>query len=621
MPLEHPKAVDAEDAQHPTADENTSQVQFLKELLLQQTRRSEHLGQQAAARDWERWELLQLLRQKDEQLEFEEAAAAKQRVVLSSARAGARHYRAVCCLRAWRNHVQQLCAERALLRAKNKQAVARLRHAGSLLHLVLKHVLDRQLKSGMHRLWLHASTSMFAPEDLVETRQRERRKEDVSFFTPPKSGHGLRFSPVPSPRVPIPNSEAPTELPSCDMLQSTSGLRSSTSSGWHSAGIQETATRLFKPDMAAARLAIDLQTMLFQRLHWSLGQWRCKEASAACQLEERQCFESRFATLEQQAADQASWRSAAEECIREMTARSEKLERDRSLIRHELSAAQRQQQACSDQSQALRESLEQEEQLGELLRARLWALEQDGEQMFQEVETHKLISMEGEEHFEQQLAALDAERCELRASLQVVKSSQEAAVQQAANKVRKSLLEAWGRDRGKWAQEREKLTSTADRAAEEAKLALMAARSAEADASAKARYAAEADKVARAKLFGEENVCHRLAAELRERINQAESIEADLDRRLKHAKESELEDRGIGVPSSIQLQELDSYAELVDRLRSEVAHERSEREVSAKSLSELRKSYRMLLQRNADCDLRGLRESRGQCRMPASPVH
>ena len=69
---------------------------------------------------------------------------------------------------------------------------------------------------------------------------------------------------------------------------------------------------------------------------------------------------------------------------------------------HELSAAQRQQQACSDQSQAsgfskptspgtdhqpshqrpsgakaLRESLEQEEQLGELLRARLWALEQD----------------------------------------------------------------------------------------------------------------------------------------------------------------------------------------------------------------------------------------------------
>ena len=102
-----------------------------QELLLQQTRRSEHLGQQAAARDWERWELLQLrlatcscytsrvstlfgtrplvvtrslsqtvgcealgpgfrvmlqgllvysrLRQKDEQLEFEEAAAAKQR--------------------------------------------------------------------------------------------------------------------------------------------------------------------------------------------------------------------------------------------------------------------------------------------------------------------------------------------------------------------------------------------------------------------------------------------------------------------------------------------------------------------------------------------------------------
>ena len=69
-------------------------------------------------------------------------------------------------------------------------------------------------------------------------------------------------------------------------------------------------------------------------------------------LEERQCFESRFATLEQQAADQvgcvgslngmnfggkrwvpwdakASWRSAAEKRLREMTCRSEKLERDR----------------------------------------------------------------------------------------------------------------------------------------------------------------------------------------------------------------------------------------------------------------------------------------------------
>lgn len=32
--------------------------------------------------------------------------------VLSSARAGARHYRAVCCLRAWRNHVQQPLGKR-----------------------------------------------------------------------------------------------------------------------------------------------------------------------------------------------------------------------------------------------------------------------------------------------------------------------------------------------------------------------------------------------------------------------------------------------------------------------------------------------------------------------------
>ena len=33
-----------------------------------------------------------------------------------------------------------------------------------------------------------------------------------------------------------------------------------------------------------------------------------------------------------------------------------------------------------------------------------------------------------------------------------MQASQEAVAQQLANKVRRSLLEAWGRDRGKWVQ-------------------------------------------------------------------------------------------------------------------------------------------------------------------------
>lgn len=515
MPFEEsPKAAEQaeDDTQvHAVHAENSSQVQLLKDLLLQQTRRSEQLGKQAAARDWERWELLQLLRQKDEQLEFEETAAAKQRVVLNGARAGARHYRAVCCLRAWRSHVQQLCAERALLRAKNKQAVARLRHAGSLLHMVLKHVLNRQLKSGMNQLWLHATAMLAVPEALAE-----KRKDESGFFTPRRNIGTLQRIASPSwdasPLMRVAASEVSTEIPSRD-----GGLRSSSSSGWQGASV-DPVTRLFKPDaVAAARLVIHLQSMLAQRLFWSVGEWKRHRSKAqeASRLEEQQRLQNRF-IWEQHAAEQA---------------------------------------------------------------------------------------------------ALQAEHSELLISLEAAESSQEVAAQQAANKVRKSLLEAWGRDRGKWAQERAKLTAAAERAEEEAKLALLAAQSAEADA----RCAMEAEKVARAKLQGEENVCTQLAAELRERIKQAESIEADLEWRLQDAKAQ------AAAPSSPELQELDSYAELVERLRSEVAHERAERQASAKSLSALRSSYRLLLQRtSADGrdGVRGLRESlRGECRsMPTSFV-
>jgi len=146
--------------------EEAEEVELLKELLLQQTLRSEQLGQQAADRDWERWELLQLLRQKDEQLEYEETAASRQRAVLASARNSTKHYRAICALRAWRDHVQTLCAERALLRAKNKLQSGRVRHACSLFRVVLKHSLERKLGWGMQALWLHA-----ASEDLPTERR------------------------------------------------------------------------------------------------------------------------------------------------------------------------------------------------------------------------------------------------------------------------------------------------------------------------------------------------------------------------------------------------------------------------------------------------------------------
>merc|ERR1712217_294448 len=55
-------------------------------------------------------------------------------------------------------------------------------------------------------------------------------------------------------------------------------------------------------------------------------------------------------------------------------------------------------------------------------------------------------------------------------------------------------------------------------------------------------------------------------------------------------------------PPTPQLNELDAYAELVERLRAEVSRERAEREASANSLATLRGSYRLLLQRASVCN-------------------
>eukprot|EP00913_Durusdinium_trenchii_P016845 g15835.t1 len=454
-----------------SAAENSSEVQLLKELLLQQTRRSETLGRQdSPARDWERWELLQQLRQKDEQLEFEEIAATKQRVVLSTVRATARHYRAVCCLRAWRSHVQQLCAERALLRAKNRLALGRRRHASSLIHSVLKRVLERHLTSGLHALGVHRA-SFVSPE--IEKRTGLRCNQCLTVLC-------IRCSPM--RRMRLVSYASATEVPEPGF---------------------STPPKSSHPS----------------RVHW--------DPSPIPRMPGRAAYPSEVST---------------------------------------------------------------------------------------EIPSE---------------AALDSERADLESSLETVRLTQEAAAQ-APNKVRRSLLEAWGRDRGKWAQdwtgtsmfrddftmsketsnqtlclccntvERAALSAAADEAREEARMARWA------NAEAEANYA-EAAEVARAELRGEEHLCMQLAAQLRERIHQAESLEEALELKLEGAKATP-----DGAPSSSQLQELDSYAALVDRLRSEVAHERSEREASASSLATLRNSYRLLLQRTSnDCLREGSRACRG----------
>eukprot|EP00931_Biecheleriopsis_adriatica_P050756 TRINITY_DN29412_c0_g1_i1.p1 TRINITY_DN29412_c0_g1~~TRINITY_DN29412_c0_g1_i1.p1 ORF type:complete len:661 (-),score=196.65 TRINITY_DN29412_c0_g1_i1:83-2065(-) len=624
--------------------DDTTQVELLKELLLQQTRRSEHLGQQAAAKDWERWELLQLLRQKDEQLEYEASAASRQRAVLSSARSSTRHYRTVCCLRAWRDHVHQLCAERALLRAKNKLAVGRIRHAGSLLKVVLKHAVERQLGSALHSLWLNTASQDIGGADRQQASAEDTQEpqDDWVFSTPRRrsSPTKLRSSPLwdPSPQLPGQRqkcsregsssllagsmlSEVSTAAPPSALLERSGGVNSSSSSASVTAEScsygMSTMPATPQGAVAAARLAVALEGVLTRRRFWALSrlqrlgaQKAMEDAKLSDESErelhslERQGFERRCAELEQRANEEAQWREEAERRIKEMAACGESLERERLLLRRELAEVQRHEQVRREQAEALHESLEQEEQLGELLRARLWALEQDSEEMAGAVEAEKAMHMEGAVQLQEQLVAFGSERADLVAALQDAEASQEAAVQQAAEKVRRSLLEAWGRDRGQWAEERAELGAIAAAAEEEARMARYRAADAEADSAAKVRWAtAEAREVARAELRGEEQICSRLAAELRERIGQAEILEKGL---ASHMAETPEADGGISLPgtgfhgsqpSTPQLQQLDAYAEIVDELRSEVLQERAEREASASNLAALRGSYRLLLQR------------------------
>lgn len=640
-------------------DDDRQEVELLRELLLRQAQSHEQLGQEA---DRERFELLEVLRQKDEHLEYEENAACKLRAVLSSCRSSTKHYRGVCAFRAWREHVQSLCAERALLRARNKVSVGRVRNACGLLRLVLKHAVQRPLGGALQSLCLHAASFdatehslRSLPEEqtlgsqdvrnsgrgfktrsaqrvtLMQRRAASTKKKagleaeqglqdifggESGYSTPPRrasSGSRIRTSPAWA-QSPVPRgrnsaghsssqlagqlsgslrSDVSTALPSPSPLLQSGGAQSCSSSISIAA---ESALGTELPVVAASRLASILETAHMRQLYSCLSCWG-RKVSMQGQLQQR------YLKLEQQLAEQASWRKEAESRIREMTSCGESLELQRLELRRELSEANRQEHVSSEQAEALKTSLEQEEQLSELLKARLWALEQDHSEMANETEAERAANLKGALRDEEQISALAAEHARLSAALCQAEASKDAAAAQAAEKVRRSLLEAWGRDRNNWTEVRAELRSRVATAEDEARLAQHAAEKAEAELGARMRReAAQAREVARAELRGEELMCSSLAVELRERIAQAEMLEAGLECRLAEADGGAVQE-GAGSPdkrpSTPQLRELDTYAEFVDQLRSEVAQERAQRQASANSLATLRNSYRILLQRAA----------------------
>eukprot|EP00928_Gymnodinium_smaydae_P010920 TRINITY_DN14113_c0_g1_i1.p1 TRINITY_DN14113_c0_g1~~TRINITY_DN14113_c0_g1_i1.p1 ORF type:complete len:800 (+),score=149.40 TRINITY_DN14113_c0_g1_i1:138-2402(+) len=169
----------------------TAQADRLRGLVVEETQEVERLNAELRARDWERWQLLQLLREKDVQLASEASAASRHRSVLASARQVSRRWRLASSFRAWREDVRDACntrrVERTVLQAKRRLAASRISHSCDALRLTLRGAEQRQLGFAFRQLRLQmvssSSSSLAATPpsppisvgvEMIEARARAR---------------------------------------------------------------------------------------------------------------------------------------------------------------------------------------------------------------------------------------------------------------------------------------------------------------------------------------------------------------------------------------------------------------------------------------------------------------
>jgi len=100
----------------------------------------------------------------------------------------------------------------------------------------------------------------------------------------------------------------------------------------------------------------------------------------------------------------------------------------------------------------------------------------------------------------------------------------------------------------------------------------------------------------------EVEACEHTKAALEECLARVNNLQEELTSAEKYRSPatSSHQTRGLAVYATPQLDELDSYTQLVARLHAEIRWERAEREAADSSLSSLRSSYRLLLER-VDC--------------------
>jgi len=805
-------------------------------MLVEQAVHIEHLTQDMKARDFERWQLLQVLHQKDEQLSYEESAASRHRSVLAAARGMTCHYRVMCAFRAWRDDVQQEGMERVLMRARRRLATGRASHVCRMTRLVLKHAVSRQLKDGMHALWLHTKSSELVPDTgvceiacksslpetprgacesrdpacgssaiprsysdgqtnhraalqrvghsfLMESMGEEHSALATPFLASPMCSNKMQVVLEPSPCVkgprhcaPSPPSEASTCAPSsswqsanshtlptgpCAAAQmiialETSGLRCLfwALSRWQTFAqkgrmvqlevAREHATRVEATASVQMELAESQRTVARLSRHLSRTEDRLEESHqdaharvevlqarwdtleqethelekaeailvaelqdardnedravlgnmlAEQQLEQNRASEGAALRREQQASDQlrehilalqdrlfraeqdsecartqcfaseqllhdsqqscarlearlvrkAQWRGEAERQIREMVACGEGLQREQADLRRQLTESRRLYRDRGEHIETLRSALEQEEQLGEILKARLWVIEEDNSELTSRAERERGCHKEEAARLQSELAVAQREHVELTAELVTARRVSEAAETRAVDAARRDLLAVLSRERTHWAKAHGDLgrrLADAEDCLERARCQERAEATVSAEANAAMSAALRSEmlqeqsamcEALRAEYAGENSICKEMAKELELRLAQATCLQEGLEEREcclgVHAKTlascarqnamstspgPKMVDPLSGFNHSVHcdfdhdshqdfnqsfLQELDSYAELIEQLRSEATAEREEREASARDLATLRSSYRLLLQR------------------------
>lgn len=364
---------------------------------------------------------------------------------------------------------------------------------------------------------------------------------------------------------------------------------------------------------SASQLRVQLERL--QETHAEAEQ-SSEEALRCCSASQQRLASSErsCARLEAKIARKTRWRSEAEQHIREMVACGEGLEKERAQLRQKLSRSMNEHRGLSENVEALRCSLEQEEQIGEILKARGCALQEDNAALSRDLQHERQGHFEDVSRQREELKLARREELKASAALSAAEGESRSEVQ-AAEFAQAKLMAVWNKERDEWSLHSSRTTMELQKQVAGLSQELQAARQsekAEFDAVAHARGATastlSADfqgelvamrKAVRKEFAGETELCRQMASQLEHRLAQAQELQEGMEEfaaAMPDPGMSRSPPRSSGIATP-QLHELDAYAELVERLRVEVSREREERQAAGRSLETLRGSYRLLLQR------------------------